>query len=443
MEAAAAQQPGVAMNYATVGSRSGAGGVTTNTRGENLGQLNVVLADRGDEDLELEIAERLRVQFAEIPDLEARFGRPAYFTLKTPVAVQLFGEDLEQLRDYSLDVARRLAAIDGLVDVRSSLEAGNPELQVIFDRDRLAALGLDMAALSQALQDRVQGAVPTRFRERDRQIDIRVRNREADRSSLEDVRSLVVPGPAGEPLRLVTVADVRLDRGPAEVHRLQQQRAAVVSANLDDRSLAGAVRDVRAALAALPPPPGITVELGGQSEEMDVSFKSLRFAMALAIFLVYLVMAATFESLLHPFIVLFTIPLALVGVVAALLLTGTTVTVIVLIGAVMLVGIVVNNAIVLIDTINRYRRGGLEKNEAVIRAGHARLRPILMTTLTTVLGLLPMALSFGQGAELRSPLAITVAGGLLLSTLLTLVVIPAAYSLVPSRIAVDTADEPA
>jgi len=129
--------------------------------------------------------------------------------------------------------------------------------------------------------------------------------------------------------------------------------------------------------------------------------------------------------------------------VAALLLTGTTVTVIVLIGAVMLVGIVVNNAIVLIDTINRYRRGGLEKNEAVIRAGHARLRPILMTTLTTVLGLLPMALSFGQGAELRSPLAITVAGGLLLSTLLTLVVIPAAYSLVPSRIAVDTADGPA
>ncbi len=168
-----------------------------------------------------------------------------------------------------------------------------------------------------------------------------------------------------------------------------------------------------------------------------MSFRSLRFALALAVFLVYLVMAATFESLLHPFIVLFTIPLALVGVVAALLATGTTVTVIVLMGAVMLVGIVVNNAIVLIDTINRYRRGGVEKREAVIRAGHARLRPILMTTTTTVLGLLPMALSFGQGSELRSPLAITVAGGLLLSTLLTLVVIPAAYSLVPSRVRVE------
>jgi len=318
--------------------------------------------------------------------------------------------------------------------VRSSLEAGNPELQVVFDRDRLAAMGLDMASLSQALQDRVQGAVPTRFREQDRQIDIRVRNRETDRASLEDVRSLVIPGPGGEPLRLVTVADVRLDRGPAEVHRLQQQRAAVVSANLDDRALGAAITDVEAVLAAAPPPEGVTAELGGQSEEMAVSFASLRFALALAVFLVYLVMAATFESFLHPLIVLFTIPLALVGVVASLLATGTTVTVIVLIGTVMLVGIVVNNAIVLIDTINRYRRGGVEKREAVLRAGHARLRPILMTTATTVLGLLPMAISFGQGSELRSPLAITVAGGLLLSTLLTLVVIPAAYALVPSTV---------
>lgn len=434
MEAAAAAVPGVALHYATVGSRLGAGGLGANTRSENLGQLNVIVADRANAGLETEIAERLRREFMLFPDLETEFGRPAYFTLKTPIEVRIFGEDLAVLRDYSLAVARRLEQVPGLVDVRSSLEAGNPELQIVFDRERLAALGLDMAALSQALQDRVQGAVPTRFRLEDRQIDIRVRNREADRRSLEDVRSLVVPGPGGEPLRLVAVADVRLDRGPAEVHRLQQQRAAVVGANLERRSLGGAVRDVRQALQEVPPPPGVSVDLGGQNEEMEVSFASLRFALLLAVFLVYLVMAATFESFLHPFIVLLTIPLALVGVVAALLVTGTTVTVIVLIGAVMLVGIVVNNAIVLIDTINRFRRGGLSKREAVVRAGHVRLRPILMTTTTTVLGLLPMALSFGQGAELRSPLAITVAGGLLLSTLLTLVVIPAVYMIVPSTV---------
>jgi hydrophobic/amphiphilic exporter-1 (mainly G- bacteria), HAE1 family len=434
LEAIADASDDVALHYATVGSRSGAGGLSLNTRAENLGQLNVIVRDRNDRQLEQQVAEQLRREFAAIPDLDAKFGRPAYFTLKTPVEVQIYGEDLTLLRDYSLDVARRLARVPGLVDVRSSLEAGNPELQVIFDRDRLAALGLDMAALSQSLADRVQGAVPTRFRLEDRQIDIRVRNREADRRSVEDVRNLVVTGPGGQPLRLLAVADVRLDRGPAEIHRLQQQRAAVVAANLEGRSLGAAVSDVRAALQDLPPPPGLLVELGGQNEEMEVSFASLRFALLLAVFLVYLVMAATFESFLHPFIVLFTIPLALVGVVAALLVTGTTVTVIVLIGSVMLVGIVVNNAIVLIDTINRYHRGGLPRHEAVIRAGHARLRPILMTTATTVLGLLPMALAFGQGAELRSPLAITVAGGLLLSTLLTLVVIPTLYVSVPSRL---------
>ena len=195
-----------------------------------------------------------------------------------------------------------------------------------------------------------------------------------------------------------------------------------------------AIADVENILAAQGPPSGLSTDLGGQNKEMQVSFDSLRFAIALAIFLVYLVMAATFESFLHPLLVLFTIPLALVGVVAGLLATGTTITVIVLIGTVMLVGIVVNNAIVLIDTVNRLRRAGVPKLEAVVRGGHLRLRPILMTTLTTILGLMPMALSWGEGAELRSPLAVTVASGLAFSTLLTLVVIPAAYAAVPSKV---------
>jgi HAE1 family hydrophobic/amphiphilic exporter-1 len=297
-----------------------------------------------------------------------------------------------------------------------------------------------MGTLSQTLRDRVQGNVPTTFKEEDRQIDVRIRNAGINEASREDVRRLVLPGPTG-PIRLLSVADVLLDRGPAEIHRVQQQRAAVVTANLSGRSLGKVMADVRETLVQNPPPGGLTLEFGGQNEEMKTSFASLRFALALAIFLVYLVMASTFESFLHPFLVLFTIPLALVGVVAGLLLTKTTISVIVLIGVVMLVGIVVNNAIVLIDTINRYRRRGMDKVDAVIRAGHVRLRPILMTTLTTVLGLLPMALSWGEGAELRAPLAVTVASGLALSTLLTLVVIPAAYVLVPSRIDVEPASD--
>jgi hydrophobic/amphiphilic exporter-1 (mainly G- bacteria), HAE1 family len=434
METATAEDQTVDRYYATVGSRQATGGVSVNNKAENLGQLNLVMKDRGDGIGELQTAARLRDQFADLPDLEIKFGRPSYFSLKTPIEIIIYGDDLDALRDYSLDLAQRMEGIDGLLDIRSSLEAGNPELQVVFDRQRLAALGLDMGVMSETLKNRVLGVVPTRFKEADRQIDIRIRNRESDRQSVDDVRNLILPGTGDNPVRLLSIADISEQRGPAEIHRLQQQRAAVVSANLKGRSLGAAIADVEQMLLDTPTPMGLSTETGGQNKEMQVSFNSLRFAMLLAIFLVYLVMAATFESFLHPFLVLFTIPLALVGVVAALWITQTTITVIVLIGAVMLVGIVVNNAIVLIDTINRMRRAGLEKRDAVIRAGHLRLRPILMTTLTTILGLLPMAMSWGEGAELRSPLAITVAGGLLLSTLLTLVVIPAAYQIVPSRV---------
>jgi hydrophobic/amphiphilic exporter-1 (mainly G- bacteria), HAE1 family len=441
MEKAVAAEPLIDRQYATVGSRLISGGMSLNTKAENLGQLNLVMKDRGDSEAEMEVSERLRRLFMATPDLEVKFGRPSYFSLKTPVEVIIYGEDLDDLRTYSLDMARRMAAIPGLVDVRSSLEAGNPELQVVFDRERLAALGLDMGTLSETLKNRVLGVVPTRFKEDDRQIDIRIRNREEDRHSVHDVRNLMLTGPDGQSLRLLSVASVTESRGPAEIHRLQQQRAAVVSANLGSASLGSAIGKVQDVLAATPPPVGLSTDLGGQNKEMQVSFGSLRFAILLAIFLVYLVMAATFESFLHPFLVLFTIPLALVGVVAGLLLTGTPITIIVLIGTVMLVGIVVNNAIVLIDTINRLRRAGTARREAVIRAGHLRLRPILMTTLTTILGLLPMALSWGEGAELRSPLAITVASGLALSTLLTLVVIPAAYMAVPSKIDPDLSEE--
>ncbi|RKZ16762.1 AcrB/AcrD/AcrF family protein [bacterium] len=433
MEEAAAADPRLALHYATVGSRVVSGGLSLQTKSENLGQLNLVLADRKDETAEAAVIAGLRERFIDIPELELELGRPSYFSMKTPIEVIIFGEDLELLRAWSLQLAEAMSGIAGLRDVRSSLEAGNPELQVIFDRNRLAAMGLDLGQMSSTLRTRVQGSVPTRFKEEDRQIDIRVRNAGITESSQDDVRRLVLPGPEG-PIRLISVADVRLDRGPAEIHRVQQQRAAVVSADLQGRSLGAAVVDVRALLAAMPPPPGLSIELGGQNEEMETSFASIRFAIILAIFLVYLVMASTFESFLHPLLVLFTIPLALVGVYLGLWITQTTISVIVLIGVIMLVGIVVNNAIVLIDTINRYRRGGMAKAEAIVRAGHVRLRPILMTTLTTVLGLLPMALSWGEGAELRAPLAITVASGLLLSTLLTLVVIPAAYALVPSSV---------
>ncbi|HET9888217.1 MAG TPA: efflux RND transporter permease subunit, partial [bacterium] len=310
-----------------------------------------------------------------------------------------------------------------------------------FDRDHLASMGLTIDEAAGTLQNRVQGSVVSRFKEQDRQIDIRVRNQARDRATVGDIENLVVSAPGRVPVTLASIASVQPARGPAEIHRIQQSRAAIISGEVSGRSLGSTIGDIENLLKKSPPPRGIAYTMGGQNREMEVSFGSLRFALILAIFLVYIVMAATFENLMHPFLILFTIPLAMIGVVPGLLLTGHTWNVISLIGMILLAGIVVNNAIVLVDGINRYRRLGVDKHTAILRAGHVRLRPILMTTLTTVLGLLPMTLGLGEGAELRAPLAVVVTFGMVVSTLLTLVVIPALYWVVPSQVRTDSEEE--
>jgi HAE1 family hydrophobic/amphiphilic exporter-1 len=217
------------------------------------------------------------------------------------------------------------------------------------------------------------------------------------------------------------------------VHRADQVRVAVVSANLRDIDLGAAVEDVRRLVSENPLGAGIGLHVGGQGEELAESLNSLLFAFALAIFMVYLVMASQFESLLHPFVILFTIPLAMVGAILALLLTGNTISVVVFIGLILMVGLVVKNAIILIDKVNQLREAGVAKRDALVEGARSRLRPIVMTTLSTLFGFMPLALAFGEGAEVRSPMAITVIGGLLVSTLLTLLVIPVVYDLLDRR----------
>ncbi len=434
MEEIAAANPEVAQVYAAVGSRNVSGGLSLKTKDENLGQVNVVLENRADEALERRMAETLRQDYSRIPNLDAKLGRPSFFSLKTPLELVFYGEDLTQLKDYTLALKPRIAEIPGLVDVRASLESGNPELNVVFDRERLARLGLSVRQVSETLHNRVNGVVVSQFKEADRLIDIRLRNREIDRDSVSDIENMVVANVNGAPVTLRAVASLEPARGPSEIHRLKQSRAGIISGDLSGRSLSAAMGDIERVLAENPPPVGVVFEMGGQSEEMNASFQSMMFAIILAIFLVYLVMAATFENFIHPFIILFTIPLALVGVLLGLYLSGHSISVIALIGVIFLAGVVVNNAIVLVDAINRGRRDGLDKFEAVVRAGKLRLRPIIMTTLTTVLGLTPMAIGFGEGSELRTPLAIVVSAGLAVATLLTLVVIPAVYMIVPSKV---------
>jgi HAE1 family hydrophobic/amphiphilic exporter-1 len=425
---------GVQTVFGMIGASGQAGGYADEKK-EHRAQLYLRLRPGSSRQEEERVIEQVRADLEAIPDLDHKFSRPSYFSFRTPVEVEVYGENLQTLRLLAEEVRESLARIPGLADVRSSAAAGQPEIQIEFDRQRVAELGTDIQAIGQLLRNALQGDVATELPRQERRIEVRVRATENERQSLEELERLVVSPPGYPvPVPLEAVAGVEVVEGPAEIHRLDQERVAIVSANLSGRDLGGAVRQIEAALARIPVPEGFSIAVGGQNEEMVRSFDSLKFALLLAAFLVYLVMASQFESLLHPLVIMFTIPLGLVGSFLALLLTGHAISVVVLIGLVMLAGIVVNNAIILVTYINQLRRHhGLAKLEAVKRAGELRLRPILMTTSTTILGLLPMALGLGEGAEIRAPMALTVIGGLALSTLLTLVVIPVVYTLLDRR----------
>ena len=423
---------GVDSVYTLVGSTSQQGGTAAENR-ENRGQITVTLQGAGDRAREDRLIAELRRAALAQEDLEVRFGRPTYFSFRTPIELELRGNNLVLLERLAERLAERLTETSGFADVESSTEGGNPELQIRFDRQRLAALGLSVQQVAAVVQAKVQGEVPTEIQRQDRTIDIRLRAAETFRDSARDLKNLVVVQRGATALPLSAVADVTEAEGPAEIRRVDGERAAILTANLDGLGLEAAAEEIEAAVAELGLPRGFDWDLGGQQREMETSFASMRLALLLAVFLVYLVMASQFESLLHPFVILFSVPLAAVGVIVTLWLFDLRISLVVLIGVVLLAGIVVNNAIILVDYTNQLRRRGLATADALRRAGHVRLRPILMTTTTTVLGLLPMALEFGEGSELRSPMALTVIGGLLSSSLLTLLVIPAAYRLLDRR----------
>jgi HAE1 family hydrophobic/amphiphilic exporter-1 len=401
--------------------------------GENWGELSVTLAS-GSSSMDEEMAmDQMRSSLQQIPGLQYKFSRPSLFSFKTPIEIEISGFDLDKLKLAGDAIARNLSSNDRFADVKSTMETGSPEIQILFDRDKAAALGLQVHEVADRIVSNVRGDVATRYSWRDRKIDVLVRAREADRTSIDEIQRLIVNPESDRPIPLSAIANIQITNGPGEIRRVSQQRVAIVSANLNYGDLGEAAEEVEQALSETTLPAGILAEIGGQNEEMADSFQSLIFALSLAIFLVYLVMASQFESLLHPFIILFTIPLALVGAILGLYVTGTTISVVVFIGLILLAGIVVNNAIVLIDLINQMRMKGVEKLEAIKEGGKSRLRPILMTTMTTTLGLLPLAIGFGDGAELRAPMGITVIGGLLFSTLLTLVVIPVMYDILDRK----------
>ena len=403
-------------------------GASVSRRKENRADVHLKLehATKASEDA---VLERIRAAFVERPDLTLKVQRPQLLSLATPIEVDVYGFEVNDLMATADQVAARMARIEGVRDVQVAMVPGSPEIRVTFDRDKLNQLGLRLAEVAATVQNKVRGSVASQFRDQEKHIDIRVMNHVDQRSTLTSIQDLIVAEREGVPIRLGTIASMDVVEGPAEIHRLGRKRVAIVAANLAGRDLGSATDELRVALRDIPLPAQVSIDLGGQNEEMQRSQRSLRMAILLAVFLVYLVMAAQFESFLYPFIILFTVPLALMGAVLGLAVTGTPLSVIAAIGGIMLAGIVVNNGIVLVDRINQHRRQRMSLHDAVRTASRERFRPILMTTLTTVLGLLPMALGLGEGAELRTPLAITVIFGLSLATLLTLVVVPVAYTL--------------
>lgn len=423
--------PGVGTVFSTAGG--GRGGADQGSRAENVGELLVLMADRNDRVREEAGIEHLRGTIERLPDVATTFSRPSYFTFKTPVELEMYADDYEALRTAAAATVDRLGDVRGLADISSSAEEGSPEVRVHFNADQLARLGLTPESVSQTLRAKIRGDVATRISEGDREIDVLVRAADGDRDEVSDIAGLVVQRRDGVAIPLRAVAATEMETGPSEIRRIGQRRAVVISGNLQGRDLGSVTADIDRLVAGLGLPPAISAKMGGQNLEIQTSFRSLFLAIGLAVFLVYFVMAAQFESLLHPLIIMFAIPLGGVGVVAALLATGHRVSVIVLIGVVMLAGIVVKNAIVLVDHVNQRRREGLSKHDALVEAGRVRLRPILMTTLTTILGLIPMALGLGEGAEIRAPMAVTVIGGLAISTLLTLIVIPTMYFVIDRK----------
>ncbi|WP_313171621.1 efflux RND transporter permease subunit [Stenotrophomonas sp.] len=424
-----ADEEGVRLLYGVSGTGTRLDASPTES-GENIGKLSVVMNDTK---LEPALTEKLRETMKAWPSAQVDFARPELFALSPPLEIEIEGNNLEDIRIAGNRLAGMLRENPHYADVKSTVEQGFPEIQVVFDQDRAAALGLTTRQIADAVVNKVKGNVATRYSFRDRKIDVLVRVQESERSSVNDIRRLIVNPSGAKPIELGSVADVIATTGPSEIHRADQRRVAIVSANLRDIDLGKAITEVQSMVAKNPLGTDVGMHIGGQGQELGESIRSLLFAFALAVFLVYLVMASQFESLLHPFVILFTIPLALVGAVAALLLARSPVSVVVFIGLILLVGLVVKNAIILIDKVNQLREEGVAKREALVEGARSRLRPIMMTTLCAVFGFLPLALAFGEGAEVRSPMAITVIGGLLVSTLLTLLVIPVVYDLLDRK----------
>ncbi len=421
-------------------TRAGGGGFRSG--GGHTAEIRITVVPRAERKRSSEqIANDLRKKLSNIPGvtIRTRAGQ-GLFLLRlgsgdaNNITVEVRGYDLATAQSLAQQVNAAIQRVPGITDTKISREEGSPEQLVVIDRQKASDLGLTVAKIGEALQTVVGGTYASYFREGGKEYRILVRLSEQDRKNLTELLDLVVVNSKGEPVILRNVVTAVPQEGPTRIERKDQERIISISANYTGRDMSSVISDIRKELVQVPVPKDFAVVFGTDYEEQQKSYRELIFGLILAIFLVYMVMAGQFESYRDPFIVLFSIPMALIGVVITMILTNTTFTMQALIGCIMLAGIVVNNAILLVDYTNQLRRKhGMELFAAIRMAGSRRLRPILMTTLTTVLGLLPLSFGLGEGGEAQAPLARVVIGGLTSSTIITLILIPIVYSIFETR----------
>ncbi|MBN1592977.1 MAG: efflux RND transporter permease subunit [Candidatus Coatesbacteria bacterium] len=380
-----------------------------------------------------EVVEAIRDQAPKIPDAE--FEHLDMGDLMTgsqggekPIEIKVFGKDIDRLKEIVAFIRDECEDVQGLRDLKSTFQEGKPEIQLEIDRRKASQLGLTVYQVAQSVKDAMLGVIASNYRVGGDEFDIRLRLKELDRVSEDDMLQIPISSPLGFAVPLSQIAKIRRMTGPIKIEREDKERKITLQASTFERDVGSIVSEIKTRLASLRLPSGYYIEFGGSYQQMVDAFEVLLAALVIAVLLIFMVMAAQFESLVQPFIVMFTIPLGIVGVVVGLLVTNTTLSVPTIMGTIILLGIVVNDAIVMIDYINQLRRRGEDPRDAVIDGAGARLRPILITTMTTVLGILPLSFSTSEGAELRAPMGIAIGFGLTFATLLTLFVIPAIYT---------------
>jgi len=396
------------------------------------GETMIKLTSRMQRDRSIEaIQDDLREQFRVIPNVDVRFedrGAEAMFGGGGDIVVEIFGHDLAVAEALSNEIVKEVEQVEGVASTKISIREAAPELKINLDRMRIADLGLSTSQVGRVVSTSMLGTVVTRYREGGDEYDIRVQLQKDARQNIRDIESIMVMTPTGHQVPLRSIATIEYGTAPVEITREDQERKVTVSIDVAGRDLRKTTVDVQKALKNVAVPNDFRIEIGGEAEEMMESILWLLLAFIVAMVLVYMVMASQFESFLDPFIILFTIPLSIIGVAWALFITGTTISVMSLIGIIMLVGIIVNNGIVLVDYTNQLREQGHALIKAIHLAGEARMRPVIMTALTTILAMLPLSLGLGESGENWAPMARSVIGGLLVGTILTLIVVPVVYA---------------